>query len=33
MHSNKETNSLLGGMAVPQWNSDVHGNYENDPAD
>ena len=29
MQSNKEPNSLFGGMAVPKWNS--NGKYESDP--
>ena len=33
MHSNQEPNSLFGGMAVPQWNSDANGKYESDPTD
>ena len=34
MHSNQEPNSLFGGMAVPQWNSDDDdGKCESDPAD
>ena len=30
MHSNKEPNSLFGGMAVTQWN---HNKFESYPAD
>ena len=33
MHSNQEPNSLFGGMAVPQWDSDIECKFESDPAD
>ena len=32
MHSNKEPNSIFGGMATPSWNSNTEGGeYVKDP--